>query len=39
MKLTYNQFEVLTTIERNKEKMSQRELSKETNLSRSPRFI
>ena len=33
MKLTYNQFEVLTTIERNKEKMSQRELSKETNLS------
>lgn len=33
MKLTYNQFEVLTTIERSKEKMSQRELSKETNLS------
>lgn len=33
MKLTINQFEVLTSIERNEKKMSQRELSKETNLS------
>ncbi len=33
MKITYNQFEVLTTIERNKEKLSQREIAKETNLS------
>ena len=33
MKLTYNQFEVLTAIEKNKTKLSQRELSKETNLS------
>ena len=33
MKLTINQFEVLTSIERNEKRMSQRELSKETNLS------
>jgi CTP:phosphocholine cytidylyltransferase-like protein len=33
MKLTINQFEVLTSIERNEKKMSQRELSKETYLS------
>lgn len=33
MKLTINQFEVLTSIERNGKKMSQRELSKETYLS------
>lgn len=33
MQLTYNQFEVLTTIERIKEKISQRELSKLTNFS------
>lgn len=33
MKLTYNQFEVLTAIERNKIKLTQRLLSKETNLS------
>ena len=33
MGLTYNQFEVLTIIERNGTKLSQRELSKETKLS------
>jgi len=33
MNLTYNQFEVLTTIERQKEKLSQREISKNTNFS------
>jgi len=33
MNLTYNQFEVLTTIEKNKEKLSQREISKLTNFS------
>lgn len=33
MKLTYNEFEVLTTIERNDRKLSQREISSITNLS------
>ena len=33
MKLTYNEFEVLTTIERNDKKLSQREISSITNLS------
>ncbi len=33
MKLTINQFEVLTVIERNEKRLSQRELSKETKLS------
>ena len=33
MKLTHNQFEVLTTIERIKEKVSQREMAKSTNFS------
>lgn len=33
MKLTFNQFELLTAIEKNKVKLSQRELAKETNLS------
>ncbi len=33
MKLTINQFEVLTAIERNEKRLSQRELSRETNLS------
>lgn len=33
MKLTHNQFEVLTTIERIKEKVSQREIAKSTNFS------
>jgi len=33
MNLTYNQFEVLTTIERKKEKLSQREISKYTGFS------
>lgn len=33
MQLTINQFEVLTAIERNNKKLSQRDISKETNLS------
>ena len=33
MKLTLNQFEVLVLIERTKEKLSQRAISKEINLS------
>lgn len=33
MKLGYNQFEVLVLIEREKEKLSQRDIAKETNLS------
>jgi len=33
MNLTYNQFEILTTIERKKEKLSQREISKFTGFS------
>ncbi len=33
MKLTYNQFEVLTYLERNKEKVSQRNISKDINFS------
>ena len=33
MKLTYNEFKVLTTIERNDKKLSQREISSNTNLS------
>ena len=33
MKLTYNQFEILTCIERNKEKMPQRKIADLTNLS------
>lgn len=33
MNLTFNQFEILTTIEREKEKLSQRTMSKLTNLS------
>ena len=33
MSLTFNQFEILTTIERTKVKLSQREIAKETNFS------
>lgn len=33
MELTINQFEVLTLIEKNEEKLSQREIAKETNIS------
>ena len=33
MNLTFNQFEILTTIEREKETLSQRAISKLTNLS------